>query len=101
WRRLVRPPIEVIFVAPIALVLVVVASTGNPLVAHAVATIAVAGLAIAWLSGALLDVRRTRRAIVLHAIVTLVATVCVTYLAIDRGSLATMVAETWRAVPQP
>ncbi len=97
WRRIARPPGEVLFVAPIALVLAGVATTGNPLVARAVWTLAIAGVAIAWLSGALLAARPGRLWI---AGVALVAAACVAYLALDHGSLATMIAETWRTGPQ-
>jgi tetratricopeptide (TPR) repeat protein len=106
-RRLVRPPVDVLYFAPIALVLVVVAFTGNPLVARAVRTIALAGAVVAWLSGAILDAVRARRGrirfarAVVHAAVAAVAVVAATYLAIDRDRMIDLVVETWHTGPEP
>lgn len=97
WRRLRSPPTEVIFVAPIALVIALVAQTGNPLVARAVWIIVLAGIAIGWIAGALAT---TRRALIVHAAIGALAALCVVYLAVDRGSLSSMIAETLRAGPQ-
>jgi tetratricopeptide (TPR) repeat protein len=95
WRAagkaLARPPIEVLFLLPIGAVMVAVAQTGNPLVA---------GLAIGWLSGAVLDVRRARagrigaaRAIG-QAVIAAAAIAGATYLAVDRDRMLDLVAET-------
>jgi hypothetical protein len=107
-RRLMRPPLEVWFFAPIAIVLAVIAATGNPLVAHAVRAIALVGIAIGWLSGTILDAVRARTGTkirasraALHAAVAVVAVIAATYLAIDRDRMIDLVVETWRSGPAP
>ncbi len=98
-RRLVRPPSEALFIVPLAVILVVVAYTGNPLVARAVRTIAVAGVAASWMSGAILEGRPrvTLRRMLAHAGLAIVAIVAATYLAVDDGHLINFVIETWQA----
>ena len=101
-RRLVRPPIEVVFLVPLAALLIIVGYRGNPLVAHAVRDIALGGLVIAWFSGALLEATRARhgrvpvRRAVIHAVVAVVAVAALAYLALDRDRLLDLVGETWR-----
>lgn len=97
WRRLLRPPSETIFLLPIAIVLVVVAYTGNPLVARAVRTIVIAGLVVSWISGTILAERATLRRALVHALCAVLAVGAVTYLAVDDGHLIDFVLETWRA----
>jgi hypothetical protein len=101
-RRLVRPPIEALFLVPIAAVLVIVAYTGNPLVARAVRTIALAGIAASWLSGAILDgsPAPSRRRLVLQAALAILAVGAATYLAVDSGHLISFVIETWHGGPE-
>jgi hypothetical protein len=103
-RRLVRPPPEAIFLAPVAAVLLVFAYTGNPLIARAVRTIILAGLAASWLSGAILDARRARlgpaighRRALAHAVLSILGVAAATYLAVDSGPLINFVIETWLA----
>ncbi|HUJ62975.1 MAG TPA: hypothetical protein VLX92_30940, partial [Kofleriaceae bacterium] len=104
-RRIARPPIEVVFLAPIALLLAIVASSGNPLVGRAVRAIALAGLAIAWLSGALLEAARARRGalgarrVLVHVALAMLAAGAAAYLAISRDQLFDLVAETLRTGP--
>lgn len=103
WRaagkQLIRPPSEVVFLLPIAGVLVAIAFTGNPVVARALLGILAAGVVAAWLSGVLFTLRRLRgpigaaRAIAQSAL-TIAAIGCVTYLAIDRDRLLDLVEET-------
>jgi hypothetical protein len=106
WRgagcRLARPPLEALFFLPIAGVLILVASTGNPLVGRAVWAIAIAGVAISWINGALLAGSRVtlRRAIV-HALCAILAVGAATYIAVDRGHLVDFLVETWREGPDP
>ena len=101
-RRLVRPPIEVVFLVPLATLLIVVGYQGNPLVAHAVRDIAVGGLLIAWISGALLEATRARhgrvpvRRALIHATLAVSAVAALAYLALDRDRLLDLVSETWR-----
>jgi hypothetical protein len=98
WRALVRPPIEVLYGAPIALVLIGVAATGNPLVGRAVRVIAIAGLVIAWLAAALGRPRSAGRAAIV-AIIAAIAVLAATYLACDHGRMIDIVIETWRSGP--
>lgn len=106
-RGLARPPVEVLYLLPIALVLVAIAQTGNPLVARAVRTITVAGTAIAWVSGVALEAARRRRNRVTrgralsHALAAALAVACVVYLAVDRQRMIDLLAETWRSGPAP
>jgi hypothetical protein len=91
YRRLLRPPLEVIYMLPIALVLVVVSATGNPLVARAIRWIVFAGIAIAWVSGAIETKRRW-----LTVVLAVIAAIAATYVAIDHGPLVELLRETWR-----
>ncbi|HEY4058949.1 MAG TPA: tetratricopeptide repeat protein [Kofleriaceae bacterium] len=93
-RAFLRPPTELLFMAPFAALLVAVAATGNPLVARAVAAIAIGGLIIAWGSGTLLGARGPRR-VAVHMLATCVAVGCVAYLAVEHGVLDLLI-ETWR-----
>jgi hypothetical protein len=104
-RRLARPPTEVYYLVPIAAVLVVVAATGNPLVARAVRVIAIAGAVVTWISGSILDAVRARGRVrlsraVIHALLAVVAVGAATYLAVDRDRMIDLVIETWRSGPQ-
>ena len=90
---------ELLYVAPIALVLIAIAVTGNRLVAHAVIAISAGGALIAWLSGAAVHagggVVSARRAIA-HAGAAAIAGVALAYLALDRAGLVALVVETYR-----
>jgi hypothetical protein len=100
-RRLVRPPLEALFFLPIAGVLILVASTGNPLVGRAVWAIAIAGVVISWINGALLAGSRvTLRRAMVHALCAMLAVGAATYIAVDRGHLVDFLVETWRAGPE-
>jgi hypothetical protein len=106
-RRLARPPVEVLFFLPIGAVLALVARTGNPLVADAVAAIVGAGIAVGWISGALLEAARARRGAVgapralLQAALAVIAVGGAAYLAVDRDRMIDLVAETWQHGPAP
>jgi tetratricopeptide (TPR) repeat protein len=96
-RALARPPGEVVFLLPVGAVLVAVAQTGNPLVARALVGIVVAGLAVAWLSGVVLELQRGRlvgRRIAIHAALALAAIAAAAYLAIDRDRMLDLIDET-------
>ena len=104
-RPVLRPPVEVLYLAPVAAVLVGVAFTAHQLIAPAVATIAVAGLVMAWLSGATLDTLRARarpvrRRAVLHVVVSLLGIAALAYVALTREGLLDMVIETVRFGPE-
>ncbi|MEO8548554.1 MAG: hypothetical protein ABI678_01210 [Kofleriaceae bacterium] len=102
-RRVVRPPLEVGYLLPIALVLAFVAYTGNPLVARAVWAVLAIGIAVSWLSGALLAGARPlrRRRLAAHVVGAALAVVSASYLAIDRGRMIDLVIETWEHGPAP
>jgi hypothetical protein len=111
WRgcakRLARPPAEVIYLLPVGAVLAIVGQTGNPLVARALLAITIAGVAVAWLSGALLEACRTRHGRLgaprafgqaTFAVAVVAAT---TYLAVDRDRMLDLVEETVEHGPIP
>lgn len=103
-RVLARPGAEAVFLAPLAVLLALVALPGNPVIARAVRWIGVAGILVAWLSGALLEAARTRGAIrtrrfVIH-VVLVAAFVCASaYLVVDHLGLLGLLGETWRGGP--
>lgn len=104
-RRLAHPPAEALYFVPVAIVLVAVASTGNPLAAAAVRAIAIAGAVIAWVSGAILDELRARRGRIGlrraagQAALAVLAVAGAAFLAIEHGRVIDMVIETWREGP--
>lgn len=100
-RRVVRPPIEVLFLLPIAALLVVIAETGNPLVARAVRAIVIAGVVVAWISGSVLEAVRARGSVgairmAVQATLALFAVAAASYLAVDRDRVIELLLETWR-----
>jgi Tfp pilus assembly protein PilF len=98
-RRLLRPPTEVVFLAPIAIVIGVFAATGNPLVARAVRGILGVGVAVAWVSGALLVRPVSGKRALVHGLVALVTVIAAGYLAIDHDRMIDLVVETLRSGP--
>jgi hypothetical protein len=105
-RALGRPPIEALYFAPVALVLVAVSWTGNPLVASAIRKIAGAGFVVTWISGASLEAARAQGRIragraVVQALLVAAVISCVAYLVISGSQLIDMVAETVREGPAP
>lgn len=100
-----RPPIEVIFLAPIAAVLIGVAFTAHRLIAPAVATITLGGTALTWLSGATLARLRalhlpTRLRATLHIALCLSSIVALSYIALTRNDLLDLLLETVRFGPE-
>lgn len=91
YRKLVRPPIEVLFMLPIGAVLAIVSATGNPLVARAIRWIVIAGIAIAWIAGSIEGKRRW-----LVVVLAVIAAAAATYIAVDHGPLVELLRETWR-----
>lgn len=94
-----RPPIEVLFLLPVAAVVVLASFTAHRAIAPAVTRICVLGIAFAWVSGATLDLSRARgRAVrvraVLHVIACVVGVLAIGYIAIVRDGLLDMLAET-------
>lgn len=105
-RPRLRPPIEVLFLAPVAAVMIGVALTTHQLIAPAVLILTLGGLVLAWLSGATLDTLRARHRpvrarAVLHVAICLVAVVALLYVALVRDNLLEMVIETVRFGPEP
>jgi hypothetical protein len=104
-RAALRPPIEVVFLAPVALVMIGVAFTTHRLIAPAVAAISAGGLALSWLSGAALEALRAsgrahRLRSVAHVAVCLVGIAALAYIALMRGALLDTVIETVRFGPE-
>jgi hypothetical protein len=101
WWAGLRPPIEVMFLGPVALVLLGVAFTAHRAIAPAVATIALGGLALAWLSGAALELvrasgRSRRLRSLAHLLACLAGVAGLTYVALTRGDLIDLLIETVR-----
>lgn len=99
-----RPPFEAIFLAPLALLLVVTSYTTSSTAAPVVAAIAVCGAILAWISGATLDLLRLRgRALraraIAHIACCFVAAVTLGYIMIIRGDLLELLIETVQAGP--
>lgn len=105
-RPTLRPPIEVLFLAPVAAVMIGVALTTHQLIAPAVVILCVGGIALAWMSGMTLDTLRARKREVrgralLHVGVCFLAVVALLYVALVRDNLLEMVIETVRFGPEP
>jgi len=105
WRaaaaRLARPPAEVVFLAPVALVLVALASTGNDLVATAVVFAIVGAIVLTWLAGAVLAARAARgglswRARSSHALAVATATIALLYAVLEEQQLLDFLLHTVR-----
>lgn len=104
WRAL-RPPIELAYMAPIAVVLCGAALTAHTSIAPAVTIISAGGLLLAWLSGAALAEARARgldhRArTAAHVGVGAVAALALAYLAIVRTGLLDLLIATIRLGPE-
>jgi len=104
WSAL-RPPIEAVFLGPVAAVLIGVAFTAHQLIAPAVATIALGGLALAWLSGAALERLRAggrprRLRGLAHVAICVVGVAGIAYVALTRDHLVDMLIETVRFGPE-
>ena len=99
-RQLRRPPTEVWFSIPIAAVLLLMAMTSHREVGPAVATITVAGIIFAWVSGATLRlVPRSRWRLVLHLSTVSLGIAATAYIAVHRGHLIDQIFETVRFGP--
>lgn len=105
-RPVLRPPIEVTFLAPVAAVMVGIALTTHQLIAPAVIMLSAGGLLFAWISGATLDTlrargRAVRRRALLHVGICVVAVAALLYVSLVRDNLLEMVIETVRFGPEP
>lgn len=97
-RGLWPPPVEVAYLAPVAVVITFVAETGNPLAARAAELMLAGALAIGWLSGAVARAapRPPWRGRVLHLAIVLAATAAVVYLAVVSEGLWELLVQTWQ-----
>jgi len=100
-----RPPLEVLYLGPVAVVLVGVAITAHRTIAPAVAMISGGGIGLAWLSGAALELlhaggraRRLRTAA--HVAACLAGVAGLAYVALTRGGLLDQLIETVRFGPE-
>lgn len=105
WRRgfaaLWPPPLEVLYLVPVALVLALVAETGNLLAARAVQIVLAGAVVITWLSGTALELARRRggpsaAVIAAHAAIASLATAALVYAAVMHEQLLDVLLETWR-----
>ena len=106
-RRAVRalwpPPAEAIYLAPVAAILSAVSHTGYQGLGQAVTCVSIAGLVVAWLSGAALAARPAERrlgAALGHGLAAIVVVLAVTYLALLRFELLDAVLDTLRYGPE-
>ena len=104
-RAFAKPPVEALFLLPVGAVLVIVAQTGNPLVAKALLGITIAGIAVAWISGALFELQRakglTRGRVIVQAVLAVGVIAAAAYLAVDRDRMLDLVEETLEHGPIP
>lgn len=103
-RPALRPPFEIWFLGPIAIVLAVASFTANQAIAPAVLRIAVTGIALAWISGATLDLlraraRRWRMRAALHVALCAIGVCAIAYIALTGNGLLDMLVETVKFGP--
>jgi hypothetical protein len=94
-----KPPIEVIYGAPIAAVLIAASFTAHRAIGPAVTKISVIGLVLAWLSGGALELAGGRLRAVLHVVACVLGVVAVAYLALTSDGLLDLLVETVRFGP--
>lgn len=104
WPR-VRPPVEIWFSGPIALVLAGASFTAHQAIAPAVLRIAVTGIVLAWISGATLDLlssrgRKTRLRSLGHVALCALGVLAVAYIALAGSGLLDLIAETVQFGPE-
>ncbi len=103
-RPPLQPPVEVLYIAPVAAIVVAASYAIDAVIAAAVVRISVAGLLFSWLSGATLDLLRARQRPVRlrsvgHVVACAVGVLAVGYIAITRDGLIEMFSETVRFGP--
>lgn len=103
WRASLRqlwpPPREAVYLAPLAAVFVAAAMTEHHEIARAVATISIAGVAIAWLSGAGLRAAPSRWRPIAHAVTAGLTVLAAFYATIHAGGLVDLIISTVRLGP--
>jgi len=103
-RPALRPPFEIWFLGPVALVLAIASFTANQAIAPAVLRIAIAGIVLAWISGATLDLlrargRRWRLRAALHIGLCAIGVCAIAYIAVTGNGLLDMLIETVKFGP--
>ncbi len=99
-RAVARPPIEVIYMAPVAAVLCLSSLTGYSQIAPAVAIIAGGGVVIAWLHGVAIRLHQRQRLLVAaHTLAAVAGVIAVCYIAVHRTRLLDMIMATVRFGP--
>lgn len=99
-----QPPIEVVYIGPVAAIVIAASFAIDQVIAPAVVRITVGGLVAAWLSGATLDLlrargRNVRARAVLHVLACAAGVLAIGYIAIMRDGLIDMFSETVRFGP--
>ena len=100
-----RPPVEVLFLAPLAVVVAAITFATQRTIWPAVFRITLVGLVATWLSGVSLDLLRTRgRAIrmraLVHVLACAIAVLSVGYISVMHDGLIDMFVETLRYGPE-
>ncbi|HEY4180099.1 MAG TPA: hypothetical protein VGM90_24825 [Kofleriaceae bacterium] len=102
-RPALRPPVEVLFLAPFGGILVAIAYAQRMPVAPSVAVLTAGTLGMAWVSGATLDlVRRAhpvRLRAIAHTVACALAALALFYISLVRAGLLDVIAETVRFGP--
>jgi tetratricopeptide (TPR) repeat protein len=101
-RSLAIPPAEVWFLAPLAALAAIIAASGNPLIGTAVRRVAIGGVILTWISGAVLRAapRPGRLRAIAHVAAIAVAAAAIIYLAVSTDRLIDLLLETWRTGPE-
>ncbi len=109
-RSMVRPgalwlPFEVLFLAPIGIVLVGASFTAHNAIGPAVLRIVATGIVLAWISGTGLDLARanghsTRMRSIVHAATCALGAIAIGYIAVVHDGLLDMLLETVRFGPE-
>ena len=99
-----RPPVEALYLLPVAAILVAAGLSENWAIGHALVFICAGGVMVAWLSGALLEGARSRgplglRRVAAHVLAATLAIAAICYISVTRERLADMLIETIRFGP--
>ncbi len=99
-----KPPVEVLFISPVAAVVIAASFAIDRLIAPAVVQILVTGLLASWISGATIDLLRLRgRRVGLRFVIQFLAcgslVLAVGYIAMSRDGLLDMLSETVKFGP--
>ncbi|HEY4243480.1 MAG TPA: hypothetical protein VGM88_26890 [Kofleriaceae bacterium] len=94
-----RAPLEVLVLGPLALALALYTFWSDPQIAGFVTAVALGGVSLAWLSGAALDLARSRLRILAHLAITLLAALALLYIALWHFGLVDVVTTTVHVGP--